>query len=129
MNASLSASTSATRDPALFASQERPAATQSGFGMLAALLALPVVTIATIAWASAHDSHILLGTALWVGGLLVILTLAGFYMLQPNQSVTITLFGAYRGTDRTTGLRWVWPWLRRQKSRCAPTTWSPRSSR
>jgi regulator of protease activity HflC (stomatin/prohibitin superfamily) len=35
----------------------------------------------------------------------------GFYMIQPNQGVALTLFGAYRGTDRKEGLRWVWPWL------------------
>jgi regulator of protease activity HflC (stomatin/prohibitin superfamily) len=37
----------------------------------------------------------------------------GFYMIQPNQAAAITLFGSYRGTDRTHGLRWVWPWLTR----------------
>lgn len=28
-----------------------------------------------------------------------------FYMLQPNQAAALTLFGAYRGSDRTPGLR------------------------
>ena len=36
-------------------------------------------------------------------------------MLQPNQAAAITLFGDYKGTDRTTGLRWVLPWLMRKK--------------
>ena len=36
-------------------------------------------------------------------------------MLQPNQAAVITLFGSYRGTDRATGLRWVWPWMGKQK--------------
>lgn len=40
---------------------------------------------------------------------------AGFYMIQPNQGVAITLFGAYRGTDRHEGLRWVWPWMGKAK--------------
>ena len=39
----------------------------------------------------------------------------GFYMLQPNQAAAITLFGDYKGTDRTTGLRWVLPWMIRKK--------------
>src|SRR5687768_729279 len=38
-----------------------------------------------------------------------ILIAKGFYMIQPNTAVAITLFGSYRGTDRHTGLRWVWP--------------------
>ncbi|MDP1736052.1 MAG: SPFH domain-containing protein [Caulobacter sp.] len=40
---------------------------------------------------------------------------AGFYSLQPNEGAAITLFGAYKGTDRTTGLRWVLPWYGRKK--------------
>lgn len=39
----------------------------------------------------------------------------GFYMIQPNQGVALTLFGAYRGTDRNEGLRWVWPWIGKAK--------------
>src|ERR671913_727916 len=39
----------------------------------------------------------------------------GFYLLQPNQAAAILLFGDYRGTDRTTGLRWRWPWMTRTK--------------
>ncbi len=41
--------------------------------------------------------------------------LAGMYTIQPNEAVAILLFGAYRGTDRANGLRWVWPWLTRKK--------------
>lgn len=41
--------------------------------------------------------------------------LVGFYALQPNEGAAITLFGAYKGTDRTTGLRWVLPWYARKK--------------
>src|SRR3990167_8676668 len=41
--------------------------------------------------------------------------LAGFYTLQPNEGAAITLFGAYKGTDRNTGLRWVLPWFGRKK--------------
>ncbi len=47
--------------------------------------------------------------------LLTVFVACGFYMLQPNQAAAITLFGAYKGTDRTEGLRWVIPWLMRQK--------------
>jgi regulator of protease activity HflC (stomatin/prohibitin superfamily) len=50
-----------------------------------------------------------------VAGLAFILLSAGFYMIQPNQGVAITLFGAYKGTDRTEGLRWVWPWMGKAK--------------
>jgi regulator of protease activity HflC (stomatin/prohibitin superfamily) len=36
-------------------------------------------------------------------------------MLQPNQAASITLFGSYQGTDRSEGLRWVWPWMGKAK--------------
>ena len=39
----------------------------------------------------------------------------GFYMIQPNQGFALTLFGAYKGTDRNEGLRWTWPWMGKAK--------------
>ncbi len=47
--------------------------------------------------------------------LLMLFILTGFYTVQPNQGVAITLFGDYKGTDRRTGLRWVLPWYTRKK--------------
>ena len=43
------------------------------------------------------------------------LVLAGFYAIQPNQGVAITLFGDYRGTNRRTGLHWAPFWYGRHK--------------
>lgn len=56
----------------------------------------------------------------FVGGLISIIfaflfVSVGFFMIQPNQAVVITLFGAYRGTERREGLRWIWPWMGRKK--------------
>ncbi len=44
-----------------------------------------------------------------------LLILCGFYAIQPNQAVAITLFGNYEGTDRVTGLRWLPFWYGRKK--------------
>jgi regulator of protease activity HflC (stomatin/prohibitin superfamily) len=44
-----------------------------------------------------------------------ILILAGIYMLQPNQAALLLLFGDYRGTDRSAGLRWANPFYRKTK--------------
>ncbi len=41
--------------------------------------------------------------------LLGVIALAGLYMLNPNQAAVLTLFGAYTGTDRKSGLRWANP--------------------
>jgi regulator of protease activity HflC (stomatin/prohibitin superfamily) len=39
----------------------------------------------------------------------------GMYMLQPNQSALVMLFGSYRGTDYNTGLRWANPFFNKTK--------------
>jgi regulator of protease activity HflC (stomatin/prohibitin superfamily) len=36
-------------------------------------------------------------------------------MLQPNQAAVLTLFGSYRGTDRSDGLRWANPFYATNK--------------
>ena len=36
------------------------------------------------------------------------------YLINPNEAAAIQLFGAYKGTDREEGLRWVLPWLTRK---------------
>jgi len=105
-----------TQEPiALTQSNERPASTLSGYPVLLVIL-LEIAMIAYgIARVTRADSHAL-GIVLTIGGtILFILTLPGFYMLQPNQAAAITLFGDYRGTDRSTGLRWVLPWMLRPK--------------
>ena len=56
--------------------------------------------------------HILGGIAT---ALLSVLILCGLYSLQQNESAAITLFGNYKGTDRTPGLRWMLPWYTRKK--------------
>lgn len=53
------------------------------------------------------------GLAFLVGAVALVLAgglcLGGLYMLQPNESAILTLFGKYIGTDRSEGLRWAFP--------------------
>jgi regulator of protease activity HflC (stomatin/prohibitin superfamily) len=101
---------------ALTSSRERPASTFSGYLMLLLLL----VAIIWQVWgivnlargAEGAFAHIV---AVIAAPILLLFIACGFYMLQPNQAAAITLFGSYRGTDRTTGLRWVLPWMIRKK--------------
>jgi regulator of protease activity HflC (stomatin/prohibitin superfamily) len=47
--------------------------------------------------------------------LLFLFMVKGIYILQPNQSALMMLFGAYRGTDYSTGLRWANPFMNKKK--------------
>jgi len=100
---------------ALTATAERPASTVSGFAMLAVLLLAIVAEIYAIGSLPETGGAAFNVMILIVATLTFILVMPGFYMLQPNQAVAITLFGDYRGTDRTTGLRWTWPWMGKKK--------------
>jgi regulator of protease activity HflC (stomatin/prohibitin superfamily) len=100
---------------ALQASRERGAATFNGYLMLLVLLLAIAATVLGVGRMAQEDFGVL-SLALVIGApLIMILVASGFYMLQPNQAAAITLFGEYRGTDRTNGLRWVWPWMMRGK--------------
>jgi len=44
-----------------------------------------------------------------------IFLLSGLYMLQPNEAALLSLFGQYKGTDRSEGLRWVNPLYAKRK--------------
>ncbi len=99
---------------ALRLSQERNASTQSGYLMLLVLLLALALAGFGASRLIAGDSSA--GPALLGFGLFATLFVtSGFYFLQPNQAAAILLFGDYKGSDRTTGLRWVLPWLTRTK--------------
>ncbi|MPY66507.1 SPFH domain-containing protein [Deinococcus sp. SDU3-2] len=72
---------------------------------------------------------VLVGLAVWLGlglgfivpavvlGVLLLIGLAGFFIVQPNQASVITLFGRYVGTERRNGFYWTNPFtLRRNVS-------------
>jgi len=100
---------------ALNSSRERVGSTSSGYPMLLLLLILAAV----FGWGFFRivndEGGLLTANAVIGAPLLFIFIACGFYMLQPNQAAAITLFGDYRGTDRSTGLRWVLPWMIRKK--------------
>jgi uncharacterized membrane protein (Fun14 family) len=93
-------------------SRERPGAGGNGFVVLTLLLvAIIIGFMATLA--ATIDPRMLF---IVVGAALVsVFILPGFYKIQPNEAAAITLFGDYRGSDRTTGLRWTWPWMAKSK--------------
>jgi regulator of protease activity HflC (stomatin/prohibitin superfamily) len=99
---------------ALRLSSERPAVTFNGFAMLGVLvLAVVAGGLAGLGLFESDPIAALAASAFF--GLVFVFIAAGFYLLQPNQAAALLLFGDYKGTDRTSGLRWRWPWLTRTK--------------
>jgi len=100
---------------ALTATSERRATTYSGYAMLMVLLVAILVDAFAIYSLPQGPGGTLNVLTLIVATIVFILVMPGFYMLQPNQAAAITLFGSYTGTDRSTGLRWTWPWMAKKK--------------
>ena len=98
--------------PSLKSSREYVASASSGYSMLLLLLIL-AAAIGFAAFSALKAA--LVTTIVTLCSMAFILVLKGFYVLQPNQAAVITLFGSYKGTDRATGLRWVWPWMSKSK--------------
>lgn len=108
-----------TSDRSMTTSQERAATSFNGYPALLLLLAIPAYFVWMISGGgpanpTTAQKLIFIGTIL-LHILALLFVLLGFYMIQPNQGVVITLFGDYRGTDRKTGLHWIWPWMGRNK--------------
>src|SRR5690242_11657315 len=100
--------------PAMTSSREVRAWSVSGYLMLLLFLAVVVVIFwrfVVVASGGGYDplgidldrSPPVFALATGVRILVLVLIAKGFYMIQPNQAVAITLFGSYRGTDRNTG--------------------------
>ena len=95
--------------PSLNASREYAAQTSNGYFMLFLLFVVIVVGLVGLSAGPAGIAVTMLCAFAFV------LIAKGFYVLQPNQAAAIMLFGSYKGTDRATGLRWVWPWMGKTK--------------
>jgi regulator of protease activity HflC (stomatin/prohibitin superfamily) len=100
----------------LNASSEKVASSFNGYFMLLLML----LSMGWFGWAlsqlvASDEPMAATIVSLGLSTLLFLFVSTGFYMIQPNQGVALTLFGAYRGTDRNEGLRWVWPWIGKAK--------------
>ncbi len=94
--------------------KERPANTMPGLGVL--FLHLLVVGL-TIYWfvisVQAADVLMLILSSLVVT--LICISFAGFFVVNPNETKVLQLFGAYRGSELTDGLRWANPFYSKRK--------------
>ena len=94
--------------------RERVRPTVSGFLVLAVVL-VAIVT-AGFGLRRAVLSQDPVGVLAWVGVFVVALIVSkGVFVLNPNEGKVLQLFGAYRGTARTPGLRWANPFLTKRR--------------
>ncbi|MEW6369800.1 MAG: SPFH domain-containing protein [Pseudomonadota bacterium] len=90
--------------------QETPLSSMNGYlGFAGALLAIGA---GALLLRSGAGAGLAAGIVLIVLG---VLACAGLYMLQPNETAVLTLFGRYVGTDRSEGLRWAFPLYRKHR--------------
>lgn len=90
--------------------KETPAKARSGFATLFVLFVLQIATIALIL-----TMPPLIKVLALLASIAVFICWFGFYMVHPNQSAVLQLFGRYVGTDFENGLRWANPFYSKQK--------------
>ena len=90
--------------------REKAARTTNGLvALLILLLALGGAVALVIDGIRSNEAgRIVAGLAL---GVLALVLLCGFFMVEPNQGRVLTLFGDYRGSERRAGLRWANPFF------------------
>ena len=88
---------------------------RSANGYVAALLGVALIagTVLSFVVAPGLGLALIFARVLMIG--VGIFVLVGLYMLQPREAAILTLFGEYRGTDRSEGLRWANPLYHKRK--------------
>lgn len=89
--------------------KDRKALVLSGVAVLIFLIIGVPLGVLWFIGAAASGSILQAILAVVVTVLGTIFILPGFFLNQPQQARVLTLFGAYRGTDQTAGLRWTLP--------------------
>jgi hypothetical protein len=81
-----------------------------------AIVILPLLLIADI-WVfvtALQTQSIVMGVCSVLTAIVLLVCVAGFFMVHPNQARVLTLFGTYVGSARETGLRWANPFYAKQ---------------
>ena len=93
---------------------EKQIEVKSGFMMLIVLPILFIIAIGTIIYAANHQK-IPLAIIAGICVPIILIMFAGFFMVNPNESKVLQLFGKYVGTVKDTGLRWSNPFYAKKK--------------
>lgn len=90
----------------------------SGLGTLILLIVLILATILAIPLIARSMDNPERAMAIVVTILVLVcecVALGGFFTVEPNQGVVLTLFGNYKGTEKQPGLRWANPFYSKKK--------------
>ena len=85
-----------------------------GIPTLLLLLVAIAVALAGALYGLAHENLVLFISAL-IAAIVLMVCLGGFYMIEPNQTAVLSLFGKYVGTAKENGLRWNNPFFSKRK--------------
>ncbi|MGV2113135.1 SPFH domain-containing protein [Agrobacterium salinitolerans] len=95
---------------------DKPAFTHNGYMAIAAIAFAVATAIAAFLYQLSEWKS--LDEFSFIPFLITILLIAfgvfigfGIFLIQPNESAVLILFGKYKGTDKTTGLRWTNPFF------------------
>ena len=94
--------------------RESPVSSFAGIPTLLVLILLVLAAGAGVAQGVASNSPLLIVGAL-LAGVVLLVGLGGFYMVEPNQAAVLSLFGRYIGTCKDQGLRWNNPFFSSRK--------------
>jgi len=99
--------------PTQSAASERIVSAMNGWGVLIGHFALliGVLYLLSITAATGGPLRIFAGFA----GIIGLLMFGGYFTLQPNQARVLILFGAYKGTVRSSGFHWANPFYSRNR--------------
>jgi regulator of protease activity HflC (stomatin/prohibitin superfamily) len=95
------------------AASERVVDAVNGFGMMIVNIALLFGAAAILVLAAPLAGPLrIVGVLLAIAGFIM---LGGYFTLQPNQARVLILFGAYKGTVRSSGFHWANPFYSRSR--------------
>ena len=94
--------------------RENQKSTLPGLGMIVILPAV-VLTLAYLAVRAVRADEIAWFLVYLLSAIVVAVLLAGFFIVNPNEGKVLQLFGDYKGTARTPGLRWANPFYSKRR--------------
>jgi regulator of protease activity HflC (stomatin/prohibitin superfamily) len=93
---------------------EKVIRSQSGYGWLIAGMVVLAATVASFVLQAQNP-----GSLYWLAGIVLALVwlihLGGFFIVNPNESTVLVLFGTYKGTVKDYGFYWANPFLTKTK--------------